>query len=86
MQAPLTHGLANPLTLDALQGSILSPYCEGFTWINLNQKDLPKEKHISFTVNFKNSSFPKPNYCVIVFLNLSEEREAGREQTAILYL
>lgn len=48
------HTLVYPLTLDALQGSILSPYCKGFTWINLNQKDLPKEKHISFTVIFKN--------------------------------
>lgn len=50
----LIHTSMYPLTLDALQGSILSPYCKGFTWINLNQKDLPKEKHIYCTVIFKN--------------------------------
>lgn len=54
MQAMPVHTFVYPLTLDALQGSILSPYCKGFTWINLNQKDLPKEKQICFTVIFKN--------------------------------
>lgn len=44
MQAMLVHTFVHSLTLDALQGSILSPYCKGFTWINLNQKYLPKEK------------------------------------------
>lgn len=40
----LMHRFVHPLTLDALEGSILSPYCKGFTWINLNQKDLQREK------------------------------------------
>lgn len=48
----------HPLTLNALQGSIFSPYCKGFTWINLNQKDLPKEKHICFTISSTQGVLP----------------------------
>lgn len=72
MQATLPHRLVNPLTLDALQGSILSPYCEGFTWINLNQKDLPKENHICLTVNLQKLDFP--NQSTVLLYSSSWQR------------
>lgn len=56
-----------PLTLDALEGSILSPYCKGFTWINLNQKDLQKEKinkHL-FHCGLQELKFAQNSNCVI---------------------
>lgn len=66
----------HPLTLNALQGSIFSPYCKGFTWINLNQKDLPKEKHICLL-------FLQPKVCYQYFR--SHVGGWGEEQTKLGY-
>lgn len=66
------------LTLDALEGSILSPYCKGFTWIHLNQKDLQREKiNICFIAISKNLNFPK----TATVLSLFWKRRGGREGT-----